>query len=126
MHEQEAMPYVVLGVAIYGFDHLLRVVRTRISTARIRSLPDLGMTRVEIRTIRTGWRAGQHVRVRFLTKELKMHKFFFFWSWKGYFAFCMLVCSRLSLYSNINLWTEDFALAFVGRGWTKSTLPHHR
>ena len=70
MHEQEAVPYVVLGVAIYGFDHLLRIVRTRISTARIRSLPDLGMTRVEIRTIRTGWRAGQHVRVRFLTKEL--------------------------------------------------------
>lgn len=70
MHDQEAVKYVVLGVAIYGSDHILRGIKTRITKARIRALPDLGMTRVEIRSLSTGWRAGQHVRVRFLTNEL--------------------------------------------------------
>ncbi|KAF9266857.1 hypothetical protein L218DRAFT_955963 [Marasmius fiardii PR-910] len=49
---------------MYILDLLLRATKTRIATARIRALPQLGLTRVEIPEINAGWRAGQHVRLR--------------------------------------------------------------
>ena len=70
MHFEVAVKYVIIGVVIYGIDHFLRIVKTRFTKARICAVPELGVTRVELPTLTTGWRAGQHVRIRFLTTEL--------------------------------------------------------
>lgn len=70
MHFESAVKYVLLGVVVYGVDHFMRIVKTRVTKARVRALPELGITEVELPTVTTGWRAGQHVRIRFLTTEL--------------------------------------------------------
>ena len=70
MHFESAVKYVLLGVILYGADNVLRTVKTRITKARVRAIPELGITQIELPTITTGWRAGQHVRIRFLTTEL--------------------------------------------------------
>ncbi|OBZ77685.1 Ferric reductase transmembrane component 3 [Grifola frondosa] len=67
LHEPSTVPYALTAAGLYGFDRLLRVIKTRYTTARLRPLPDLGMTRVEIPGINAGWRAGQHVRLRVLS-----------------------------------------------------------
>lgn len=54
----------------YGLDHLLRLLKTRIATATLRPIPELGLTRVEIPSINTGWRAGQHIRLRVLSMSM--------------------------------------------------------
>ncbi|KAJ7489400.1 hypothetical protein FB451DRAFT_1337155 [Mycena latifolia] len=71
-HYPQILPYgyVYASIAIYGFDKLLRIAKTRISTATIRPIPELGVTRVEIPYINTGWRAGQHVRVQVLSTAM--------------------------------------------------------
>lgn len=66
-HVSWAVPYVLVAVGLYGLDRVLRLVKSRVAIARLRPLPDLGMTRVEIPAINTGWRAGQHVRLRVLS-----------------------------------------------------------
>lgn len=70
MHFESAVKYVLLGVVIYAVDNFMRIVKTRVTKARVRALPELGITEVELPTVTTGWRAGQHVRIRFLTTEL--------------------------------------------------------
>ncbi|KAI0777412.1 iron reductase [Trametes elegans] len=66
-HVPYALPYVLAATGIYGLDRLLRLVKTRVAVARLRPLPDLGVTRVEIPSVNAGWRAGQHVRLRVLS-----------------------------------------------------------
>lgn len=60
-------PYIVACLGIHGFDYTLRVLKTRISTAIIRPLPELATTRIEVRHVNAGWRAGQHVRLRIMS-----------------------------------------------------------
>ena len=58
----------ILGAgAIYALDLLCRAFKSRITTATLYPLPDFGLTRVEIRHLNAGWRAGQHVRLRVLS-----------------------------------------------------------
>ncbi|KAH9855485.1 iron reductase [Lenzites betulinus] len=66
-HVPFAVPYVLFAVGLYGLDRVMRLLKSRVTIARLRPLPDLGMTRVEIPTINAGWRAGQHVRIRVLS-----------------------------------------------------------
>ncbi|KAI0666438.1 iron reductase [Trametes maxima] len=66
-HVTYAVPYVLAAVGVYGLDRLMRLLKSRVAIARLRPLPDLGMTRVEIPSINAGWRAGQHVRLRVLS-----------------------------------------------------------
>ncbi|KAI0746323.1 incomplete iron reductase [Daedaleopsis nitida] len=66
-HVSWATPYVLVATGIYGFDRVMRLIKSRVAMARLRPLPDLGMTRVEVTAINTGWRAGQHVRLRVLS-----------------------------------------------------------
>ncbi|KAI0354067.1 incomplete iron reductase [Trametes cingulata] len=66
-HVPFAVPYVLTAVGFYGLDRLMRLIKSRVAMARLRPLPDLGMTRVEIPAINAGWRAGQHVRLRVLS-----------------------------------------------------------
>jgi ferric-chelate reductase len=51
-------------------DKLMRIAKTRISTATIRVIPELGVTRIEIPYINKGWRAGQHVRIQVLSSAM--------------------------------------------------------
>lgn len=48
----------------------MRLAKTRISTATIRPIPELGATRVEFPYLNKGWRAGQHVRVQVLSSAM--------------------------------------------------------
>ncbi|KAG5734705.1 Ferric reductase transmembrane component 5 [Termitomyces sp. T112] len=67
MHKPSTMRWMCACIGIYGFDHVCRFIKTRISTATIRPLPEMNSTRVEVPYINGGWRAGQHVRLRVLT-----------------------------------------------------------
>lgn len=66
-HTPSCVPYAIAACVFYGLDHLIRIIKSRITTATLRPIPELGLTRVEIPTINTGWRAGQHVRLRVLS-----------------------------------------------------------
>lgn len=66
-HAPASRPYVLVAVALYGVDRLTRLLKTRVTTANIRVIPELGLTCIEIPTINQGWRAGQHVRLRVLS-----------------------------------------------------------
>jgi len=72
---------VLATAGIFGLDYVLRFLKTRIVTATIRPLPELDLTRIEVLNINSGWRAGQHMRVRILTNGLgwfgwsEMHPF---------------------------------------------------
>lgn len=69
-HETFAIPYVAIVAGFYGFDRVLRLVQTRIVTAQLRPIPELGMTRIEVPSVNAGWRAGQHVRIRVLSSGM--------------------------------------------------------
>jgi len=60
------LPYVLTAVGLYVFDHLARIARTRYTTGWLTAEPALngGTTLVHVPSLRAGWRAGQHVRVR--------------------------------------------------------------
>ncbi|KAJ4474404.1 hypothetical protein J3R30DRAFT_3707292 [Lentinula aciculospora] len=69
-HYSGAIPWAYACAAFYLFDILLRITKTRVSTATLRAIPELGVTRVEIPNINSGWRAGQHVRLRVLSSGM--------------------------------------------------------
>ncbi|KAJ7182698.1 hypothetical protein C8R43DRAFT_1054634 [Mycena crocata] len=69
-HDAALLPYFYATIAIYGLDKLMRLVKTRISTATIRSIPELGVTRIELPYINKGWRAGQHVRIQVFSSAM--------------------------------------------------------
>ncbi|KAJ6466914.1 hypothetical protein C8R45DRAFT_838725 [Mycena sanguinolenta] len=69
-HYPAILPYLYATFAIYGFDKLMRIAKTRVQMATIRPLPQLGMTRIEIPNLNKGWRAGQHVRVQVLSSAV--------------------------------------------------------
>jgi ferric-chelate reductase len=65
-HARTSLPYVLTAVGLYVFDHLARIARTRYTTGWLTAENALngGTTLVHVRSLRAGWRAGQHVRVR--------------------------------------------------------------
>ncbi|KAJ7600626.1 hypothetical protein C8J56DRAFT_1019736 [Mycena floridula] len=69
-HYKATLPYIIACLSIMAFDHMFRSFKTRITTATLRSIPELGATRIECRDINAGWRAGQHVRVRVLSSGI--------------------------------------------------------
>lgn len=74
-HNPVIVPYVLAALAIYGLDHLVRLVKLRICIARIRPFPELEMTQVQVYNLNSGWRAGQHVRLRVLCSSMG------WWGW---------------------------------------------
>jgi ferric-chelate reductase len=66
LHRRACVPYSLIAVGLYAFDHLVRVVRTRHTTGWLTAEYSLnrGTTLVRVPSLRAGWRAGQHVRVR--------------------------------------------------------------
>ncbi|KAJ7176645.1 hypothetical protein C8R46DRAFT_41313 [Mycena filopes] len=69
-HKSRTHPYICVALGLYGLDHLLRLVKTRMHNAIVRPLPDMGVTRIEVPQVNAGWRAGQHVRLRILSSAL--------------------------------------------------------
>jgi ferric-chelate reductase len=67
-HYPVLTPYIIAGLAIYAFDLVLRVARTRSTTGYVTAYKTLNgcTTHVHLPEITKGWRAGQHVRVRFI------------------------------------------------------------
>ena len=70
MHKPATLPYIMASAVLYVLDRLLRLVKSRITSAYIRPLPELDVTRVEVPSINAGWRAGQHIRLRVLTLQM--------------------------------------------------------
>ena len=62
--------YTIIGGIIFGIDHLVRILKTRITTATVKTIPELGMVHIDCRNVRGGWRAGQHVRLRVMSGEM--------------------------------------------------------
>lgn len=70
MHVPIAIPFVATGFGLYIFDHIIRIVKTRLSKATLDPVHELGLTRVEVRNLNAGWKAGQHVRLRVLSLKM--------------------------------------------------------
>lgn len=70
LHKPVTIPYVFAAIIIYSVDHAARLIKGRITTARIRPISELSITRVEIPGINAGWRAGQHVRLRVFSTKM--------------------------------------------------------
>lgn len=79
---------MLVSVFIYAVDRLLRLFKSRLSTAYIRPLPELSTTRVEIPGINTGWCAGQHVRLRVLASGMS------WWRWSEVHPFTITSVSH--------------------------------
>ncbi|KAG2138380.1 hypothetical protein DEU56DRAFT_912539 [Suillus clintonianus] len=69
-HQPGVWPYVIAAAGIISLDYLIRFMKTRMYNARIRPIPDLMLTRIEIPQLNAGWRAGQHVRLRVLSSAM--------------------------------------------------------
>lgn len=54
----------VAAVVIYAISMIQTATKTRFVHAEILTLPDSGITGVFVPALRTGWRPGQHVRIR--------------------------------------------------------------
>ncbi|PFH47037.1 hypothetical protein AMATHDRAFT_153113 [Amanita thiersii Skay4041] len=78
IHKPTTLPYIIALLFPFGIDYGLRILKTRYVSATIRPLPALNATRIEIPSINTGWRAGQHVRVRIVSSSM------FSFSWFGW------------------------------------------
>ncbi|KAF7364517.1 Ferric reductase transmembrane component 5 [Mycena venus] len=53
-HYPQLTPYLFATGAIYGLDKLMRMAKTRVKTATIRPIPQLGVTRIEIPDLNKG------------------------------------------------------------------------
>ncbi|KAI9459071.1 ferric reductase like transmembrane component-domain-containing protein [Boletus coccyginus] len=69
-HQNACIPYVVAGSVCYGLDNAVRAIKARSTTATLRTIPEMGLTRVDIPSLTTGWRPGQHVRLRVLSTAM--------------------------------------------------------
>ncbi|KAI1792298.1 iron reductase [Ganoderma leucocontextum] len=67
LHMPAAIPYVIVGAVFYGLDRALRILKTRIVTATVTTMPEMYTTQLAIPQINAGWRAGQFVRIRVLS-----------------------------------------------------------
>lgn len=64
------IPFIFACIGIFVFDHVMRVLKSYITTAVIRPIPELDATRIEISKYNAGWRAGQHIRLRVLSSGM--------------------------------------------------------
>jgi ferric-chelate reductase len=72
-HQPELSRYILASGLLYTFDLLLRIVKTRLTTATLTPLGGTsgsGLVRVELAGLGAGWRAGQHVRLRVLSGRM--------------------------------------------------------
>lgn len=70
-HYSVTWNYIYAALGVYAFDLLLRTMRTRATTAYVTAHSGLnnGTTHVHMPSVTKGFRAGQHVRVRFVNPD---------------------------------------------------------
>ncbi|KAI0794915.1 hypothetical protein C8Q75DRAFT_748025 [Abortiporus biennis] len=68
-HQEASRPYTIIASSLIGVDWILRLLKTRICTAHIEAIPELNSTLIRVinPNLNSGWRAGQHVRLRILS-----------------------------------------------------------
>lgn len=113
-HEPQVLPYIFASTGIFVFDYLLRILKSRLTTAVIIPVPELNSTRVEISKYNAGWRAGQHIRLRVLS--MGMGRF----GWAEVHPFSIASVSRgqegiVLICKKTGTWTKNlFELAKLG------------
>lgn len=70
LHQPFAIPYVAIAAGFYGVDHILRILKSRVPQAYLQPIPEIGTTLIRIPKLNAGWRAGQYVRLRVLSKRM--------------------------------------------------------
>ncbi|TFK24120.1 ferric reductase transmembrane component [Coprinopsis marcescibilis] len=70
LHQPSLLPYVLACVFLYGADRVMRLFKTRIATAIVIPLPGTDITHIEVPSLNAGWRPGQHVRLRILSRRM--------------------------------------------------------
>lgn len=80
-HVPDTLFWCLVSAGIFGLDLLVRLIQTHYVTATIHYVPELKSTRVVIPALRSGWLAGQHVRLTVpsvamgVTQALESHPF---------------------------------------------------
>ncbi|THU97325.1 hypothetical protein K435DRAFT_754126 [Dendrothele bispora CBS 962.96] len=75
LHTPISLPFLAASLLPYLLDLvILRTLKTRTTTATLLPLPSLQITRITLPYINTGWRGGQHVRLRVLTTDNRLGK----------------------------------------------------
>ncbi|WRT68624.1 uncharacterized protein IL334_005602 [Kwoniella shivajii] len=64
LHVPVAIPFCIAAAIIYLISILCSLTKTRLAHAELHALPGAATTVVTIPALRSGWRAGQHVRIR--------------------------------------------------------------
>ncbi|KAF6752852.1 ferric reductase transmembrane component [Ephemerocybe angulata] len=67
MHQPSLWIYAIISGAVFALDRVLRLAKTRITTAILTPQSSDGIVRVHVPSVNAGWRAGQHVRLRVLS-----------------------------------------------------------
>ncbi|OAV98148.1 hypothetical protein PTTG_08587 [Puccinia triticina 1-1 BBBD Race 1] len=65
LHTECTRPFLAACIAFLVLDNLLKIVKLRFKLATFTAMPG-GLTRIEVKGINDGWRAGQHVFLRVL------------------------------------------------------------
>ncbi|ORY35813.1 hypothetical protein BCR39DRAFT_585410 [Naematelia encephala] len=63
-HVTQAIPYCLAAAIIYAISLISSITKTRLATAELVALSSSLTTVVTVPSLRSGWRAGQHVRIR--------------------------------------------------------------
>ncbi|CAE6467656.1 unnamed protein product [Rhizoctonia solani] len=71
-HAPGAVPYAIAALSLYALDQVMRLFKSRVTTATITPVPALKCTQLSVPEIARGWRAGQHVRLRILNSKMGM------------------------------------------------------
>ncbi|KAJ7701243.1 ferric reductase like transmembrane component-domain-containing protein [Mycena rosella] len=64
-HTPFVTPWIIPSLVLYALDVLVRLLKLRIVAGRVRAYPG-GMSIISVPAATTGWRAGQHIRLRAL------------------------------------------------------------
>jgi predicted ferric reductase len=65
-HHESCPPWMLASGGIYGAHFVFTLMKTRVADAEIQALGGTTTTLVTIPRITSGWRAGQHVRIRII------------------------------------------------------------
>ncbi|WVQ95159.1 hypothetical protein IAU59_002253 [Kwoniella sp. CBS 9459] len=64
MHVPVAVPFCVASLVIYALSIFCSLTKTRFAHAELQALPGAATTVISFPAIQSGWRAGQHIRIR--------------------------------------------------------------
>lgn len=118
LHKPKLLPYIIASAVCYGLDRVMRLVKTRVCTAKIFHLQQLNATQVQVRGLTGGWRAGQHVRLRILSSGM---------GWLGWTEIHPFTIASASdsddglvlLCKNAGDWTERLGLMAKRKGYDR-------